>query len=168
MRIIGSTNLGGWQTKATALDLDLRFSDPDQVDLVKGSLSELELRVPISEIKSDTPGAERSMYRALKARAHPEIIFRLDVERGGAEEIMDNRFNLASVGTLSIAGVARTVDLIVYGRQTKDGKILLQGRKKMLMSDFSIDPPSALFGLVRTRDEIVVVFTLHLQPPTLK
>jgi len=34
------------------------------------------------------------------------------------------------------------------------------GNEPMKMTDFGIEPPSALFGQIQTKDEIVVVFTL--------
>ena len=45
-----------------------------------------------------------------------------------------------------------------------DGHVRFTGQHPMLMSDFGMDPPSAMFGQLRTADEVVVHFDLVVAP----
>lgn len=67
---------------------------------------------------------------------------------------------LEVAGTITVAGVARNVRTRVVGDRLADGHFRAAGAITLSMSEFDIDPPTALLGLVRTRDRINVRFDL--------
>ena len=62
-------------------------------------------------------------------------------------------------GLLTITDKSNTIDLDLNVSISND-VITLSGNEAMKMTDFDIDPPKALFGQIKTRDDIVVNFEL--------
>jgi hypothetical protein len=59
-----------------------------------------------------------------------------------------------------MAGSKRRITFFATGRQDGSGKLTGTGSVDLKMTDFGIDPPSALLGLVRAHDDIRVRFNL--------
>ena len=93
---------------------------------------------------------------ALKSREHPYVSFE---QTGRGEMVMNDSggFTMHVAGELSVAGVVRPVEVKVEGIM-EDGRLVLEGVQPLLMSDFDITPPSAMFGQIKTKDDIEVHF----------
>ncbi len=103
----------------------------------------------------------RDFYAAMKGKAHPVIRYELkyaDVLSRPPQE--DGLYRLRVVGRLTIAGTERSITTTLWGRRLADDRYRLEGNHRLLMSTFGIDPPTALMGLVRTHDRILVRFNL--------
>jgi len=44
----------------------------------------------------------------------------------------------------------------------QNGEIQFTGSQELLMTDFGIDPPTAVFGTIRSKDEIRIEFDVTL------
>lgn len=117
------------------------------------------VRVPVHSLDCGRKAMNEDLYTALKIDAHPEIGFRLlrveDVKR---PEAHDGTYRFVAIGILTIAGVEREVEVQASGEALGDRLGRAYGRKQLSMSHFDIDPPSAVFGLVKVQDQIEVVF----------
>lgn len=103
----------------------------------------------------------RDLQRALRSAAFPEIRFVLsDAEVAYAPNSPDEAYLLHVSGHLTIAGKEVPTGLTANARAIADGKFHAWGSRELFMSDFGIDPPSTLFGLIKARDRIVVRFDL--------
>jgi len=68
-------------------------------------------------------------------------------------------------GTLTVAGVARPVTLVLDVR--RDGsRLLASGELPLKMSDFGIKPPTAMMGTMHTGDAVRVKIETTLAPGT--
>jgi polyisoprenoid-binding protein YceI len=76
-------------------------------------------------------------------------------------------FTVKSVGTLTIAGTEKTVNMDVTASKLPDGSIRAEGELPLLMTDFGVKPPTAMFGTLRTDNKITVKFSLLVGPQTL-
>ena len=98
---------------------------------------------------------DRLMYDALKGKAHEHVIFDLtSVEAVSATG--DNTFTMQTLGNLTLAGETRPITMTVEGTMQDDGTVVFTGSHTMLMSDYKIKPPTAMFGALHTGDEVVV------------
>jgi hypothetical protein len=68
-------------------------------------------------------------------------------------------------GTLRIAGRERVVRVPVVLEEQADGAVRAHGALPILMTDYGITPPTALFGVLRTENRIVVKFDLLIDRP---
>ncbi|MCB0855839.1 MAG: YceI family protein, partial [Bacteroidetes bacterium] len=62
-------------------------------------------------------------------------------------------------GQLTIAGVTKTITLNADCKVSDNGQITCTGSKKIKMSDYGIDPPTAMFGTIKTGDDLTIVFS---------
>ncbi len=98
----------------------------------------------------------KDMYQTLRADQHPHI--RIDLTRAQlqeANEISDSDWTpLKATSTLTIAGVSKPVVFEVKARRIGAGRIRLMATREVLMTDFHIDPPKAMLGLIKVNDAI--------------
>src|SRR5690554_7280057 len=64
---------------------------------------------------------------------------------------------------LTLAGVTRQIQMDVNVEETSEG-IRYTGSVPLKMSDFEIRPPTAMFGALRTGDEVTVGFDVVFVP----
>lgn len=129
----------------------------------EGRTSEPEVRivVPVRSFDCGKRRMNSDMFAAMKGSAHPAIQFELSeaaLVDGPADGNGDHR--LLVDGKIRLAGTERAVSFFVTGREQPDGRLYVTGHAPLLMSDFGIDPPSALMGLVQAHDRIEVHFNL--------
>jgi hypothetical protein len=67
---------------------------------------------------------------------------------------------LHTQGTITVAGVAKDVRVRIAVEHLADGTVKARGSVPLLMTDFGVTPPTALLGLVRSHNEVVVKFEL--------
>jgi len=71
---------------------------------------------------------------------------------------------ISAKGKLTIAGVSK--DIWIAGITTvnpSDMSVQTTGSAKIKMSEFNVEPPSFMFGAMKTGDEIIVKFSLTLK-----
>lgn len=64
---------------------------------------------------------------------------------------------------IELAGIRKKYEVNYQMEQEKDGHLLLTGTKTVLFSDFKLNAPSRIAGLIRIEEQIGVQFQLHLK-----
>jgi len=160
----GSSNLRDWRCDATTLDASIDLDDEASYDASESAVTRLrhvQVRVPASALTCGRSQMDNIMYKALRVDDEPEcrqIIGRFDVVPGPD----DPDHALVMQGTLRIAGRERPVRVPVIVQEQRDGSLRAQGTLSILMTDYGITPPTALFGVLRTDNRIVVKFDLRV------
>jgi hypothetical protein len=163
--IEGSSNLRDWSCEATALDafvdIERGTGSTTAGTNAVGRLRRVQVSVPVSALTCGRGQMDRIMYKALRAEDEPDcrhIVGRFDVVATDA----DGDFSLRTLGTLRVAGRQNAVQLDVDVEQLPDGTLRAQGSLPILMTDYGITPPTALLGVIRTGNRIVVKFDLYV------
>jgi polyisoprenoid-binding protein YceI len=115
-------------------------------------ISSSTLTIKVASIKSGKSGMDDNTYKALKSKKHPNITYKL-----ASVNITGNTATLT--GSLTIAGVTKTVKFKTNYTIT-NGVIKFTGAHTFNMTDFGIDPPTAVMGTIKTGDEVTVKFNL--------
>lgn len=153
--ISGTSNIHDW--KATSKSASVSFSASfDKNQLVQ--INEIQVSIPVISLKSDKgKNLDERMHKSLKFDQFPQIKFSLfQVEKNVPINEMGE---LLIWGFLEIAGKKKLEDLhLITQKLTKDA-IQFSLTKKILMSDYGIEMPTALFGMITTGDEV----TIHIQ-----
>ena len=102
----------------------------------------------------------RTSAEALKVKDHPDIVFRLLRFEPGS----GTTDTLRGIGVLQIAGVEREVSLDVTTQQ-EGSTLKVQGRVRLLMTDFGIKPPTAMLGMLKTDPKVGITFETVLAVP---
>jgi polyisoprenoid-binding protein YceI len=138
-------------------------SDKGATNDAAQSLSSLKVVIPVKKLDTDKSSMNDNMYDALKADDNPNITYELTkVSSGVLPSVAGDSVQLSTTGVLSIAGKQNVIEMNVVGSLTKDGKVQFKGQKKIKMTDFGVDPPTMLFGTIRTGDEVTIKFDLLL------
>jgi polyisoprenoid-binding protein YceI len=122
----------------------------------------ITIRMKVYSIKSDVGSImNHNTYKALKADDNPEIIFNLTTPVKSV--IMKaGKATISAKGKLSIAGVTKTVDMQV-DISLQGGKLSFSGSQKIKMTNYDVTPPKALFGTLKTGDEITIDYKTSVE-----
>jgi polyisoprenoid-binding protein YceI len=125
-----------------------------------------DISIPVLEIHSGNSSLDDKMYDALKASQYPKIQFSLISSDSIPETRPDIPDSVIHVqGTLTIAGKQKRINLQAYCTKHGNGTLTVHGTKKLLMTDFGIDPPTFMLGVLKTGNEVTVEFSLVLKDP---
>jgi hypothetical protein len=158
--IEGTSTVNSFTCKAGELEGSAALHAPGMVRTASNGQARAEVTVPVKAFDCGKTRMNRDFYEALKASAHPVIEYRLDrVEVVSGPEAGAGPYRLRAFGRLRIAGAERRVETNVQGLRAQDGRFRVEGSQPLLMTDFGIVPPTALMGLVKAHDRIVVRFS---------
>ena len=157
MWIDGSSNRSDWTVTATEVSGFVMKDVGGSPE--KPGIQQTEIVVPSAMIKSNKSSImDRLMKKSLKVQQHAEITFVLT--NAEVESTTETGYTLSTTGELSLAGVTKEIAMTVEGEELEDGQIRFKGSHTMLMSDYNIERPTAMYGSLRTGDEVVVNFDL--------
>lgn len=146
MTINGSSTLHDWTVIANTMYGSL--------DENGETIKAVAFSVKVADILSDRAAAmDNKMHEALKKEEHPEVMFTVkntDSAMGGNQELK---------GTLNIAGVEKEVSVPANISQA-DGNFRITGEKKIILADYGMEPPKAMFGTIVVGDDVTVKFDL--------
>lgn len=157
-KIDGSSNVHNWESSVTKVNGKGELVVENNV---LKSIKNLNVTIPVKGIKSSKGSImDNKTYDALKEDKNPNITYQL-IKVTGIEKKGDG-YEVNTQGTLTIAGASRTVDITVTGKPGVGGSWQFTGSKKLKMTDFKINPPTALMGTMKTGDDITVSFNISL------
>jgi len=153
--IHGTSNLHAWDERVGTVTGDglVLWNGNSSFDLLA-----MNIRMEGRSIKS-TEGSimNNNTYKALKADDHPFIIFALMTPLKAIPANAGKKAITAGVN-LTIAGVTKRIDMSVAATAQGHGNIEFEGSKIIKMTDYGIKPPVAMFGTLKTGDEITIHF----------
>lgn len=192
----GTATIGSWKSSSAdihgkiALDTDMSAIDtifdqlqtaaPDQrqphdpplAHLTMNSPPVVRISVPITSLHGDSNGMDRDMRRALRADQYPFIEFIFEKLQPRATLLLWNSqdhqmtLRLTITGQLYMAGASRSITMDVFISRDSHRHVLARAQTFLLMSDFGVTPPSALFGLIKADNQVSVQFDLDLVDST--
>lgn len=159
--IEGTSNLHGWSCTAEKFDAVIELDAAAATQLATAApktLKRVEVKVPVKSLKCGHGGMDDNVYKALKADGSPEISYIMAAFDATAPE--NDGFTLKTTGTLAMAGKENKVSMDVVATRLPDGTVKASGMVPIKMTDYGIKPPTAMFGTLRTGDEVKVNFAL--------
>jgi polyisoprenoid-binding protein YceI len=165
----GTSTIHDWTCKATTLDaaIDVDAAAAQLVAAPPKLLKRVLIKVPVKSLKCGHGGMDDNMYKALKAEKDDEATISYIMATFEAAPEVKDSFTLRTTGTLTIAGVAKPVDIEVTATRLPDGTLKAIGTVPLKMTDFGIKPPTAIFGRIKAGDDIRVKFDFTLGPKAL-
>jgi polyisoprenoid-binding protein YceI len=158
--IDGTSNLHAWSCKSEKLDAIVELDKGAAIAVAAPkALKRVEVRVPVKSLKCDHAGMDGNVYKALNADASPEISYILatfDVVPGAEKDT----FTLTTSGSLTINGKENKLSMEVTASRLADGTVKATGMVPIKMTDYGIKPPTAIFGRLKTGDDVKVNFEL--------
>lgn len=160
--IDGTSTRSDWTVEATEIEGTFEVNGDDAAPT---GVSSGRLTVESANIKSGKSTImDRLMHDALMVDEHPEISYELTEAEPTGATAEDGSFSLTTSGKLTMTGTTRDVQIEVLATRLDDGKIRFTGSYPMKMSEFGMSPPTAMFGQLRTGDDITVHFDIVAAP----
>ena len=102
------------------------------------------------------------LKNTIKEKEHPNIVITFkSFERLPKYNLKEEKFK--GVMTISLAGVSKQFEVDCVIEAKPSGLINLSGGRQFLFSDFNLEPPKKMMGMIRTQEEINVSFNLVLR-----
>lgn len=124
------------------------------------SIDRFDVKLKAESLESGKSTMDDLAHEALKSEDHPMISFKLTNIK--SITYSGNTANIIATGVLTIAGKSKTVDIKGTG-VNNNGTITLKGSKDLKMTDYDMEPPTAMFGTIKTGDSITINYTLNLK-----
>lgn len=159
MTIEGTSTIHDWECDVQEINADVNFDlSAIEGDTKENPVKNLVLTIPVSKIESGKSGMNNKIYDALKEKKNPNIIFELTSAELTNFDSTESTLQLDATGMLNIAGVTREVSFPVAGTIQSDGSYKFTGNYEINMKDYDVDPPSAVFGTIKSGELVTVNF----------
>ena len=153
LKVEGTSNIHDWELSAKELQGSMKVQMEDG-QLVQ--LDQLQFGVVAESLKSGKGGMDKNTYKALDTDKHKRITYELTNVKN-LDCTSKTSCKITTNGVLTIAGTKKNVELVFDAKMTGD-RITLTGNKKINMTDYNVDPPTAMFGTITTGEEVNIKF----------
>jgi Uncharacterized conserved protein len=153
--VTGTSSLHDWESTIEKLECSGSYS------LANSTLADVKgvvVKIPVTSLKS-TKGKmmDNKTYDAFKHEKNPYIIFTLNTQK-----IHQANSTIDVQGNLSMAGTTKPVSFTLSYKLLPNGALQVTGSKKLTMTDFKMEPPTAMMGTIKVGNDVVVNFDLTL------
>jgi len=150
--IAGTSTMHDWTMTSTGANYNATFEV--NADGTPAKLTMVTFTLPAESLKSKEKAMDKNAYKSLNTDKYKEISFQLTSSTISGKTI-------TCKGNLTISGTTKPVEVdVTY--EAKNGALVCKGSKKIKMTDFKVEPPSFMFGTIKTGDEITVSFDVTL------
>ncbi|GAB2764682.1 YceI family protein [Salinimicrobium soli] len=154
LQVEGSSTLHDWEMKAEKMEgkLTAEFQDEELQNITF-----LQLLIDAQNLRGEKEGMNEDAHEALQTDLYKHIQYDL-------QNLKDLNCNTSDCtgtieGYLTVAGNRKPVPVEIEIK-IHDNRIILSGSKDLEMSYFGIEPPKALFGLLKADNAVNVTFNL--------
>ncbi|WP_288343082.1 YceI family protein [uncultured Roseivirga sp.] len=148
----GTSTLHDWHMTSNEAKGFVTVSMIDGVPNFTGS----EITLLAETLKSGKKGMDKNAYKALKTDEYESIEFVLN------HCTMESAVLGKATAELTIAGFSRDVIFDIQVEQSGNA-FTVKGTTDFHLTDFQIDPPTALMGTIKTGDEVTIEFKATFQ-----
>lgn len=153
--IAGTSTMHDWTMTSKEGKLQANIAVNDDGTLAQ--IASLNLTVPAESLKSGKGAMDKNAYSSLKTDQFKQITFALT-----STKIEGN--NVKCTGSLTISGVTKTINLDAVCTVQPDNALTCKGSKAFKMSEYKVEPPTFMFGSIKTGDDITINFETTLSP----
>ena len=153
--IDGTSNQSDWTVSAEVMEGTVFAGEATPVP------DSLMMTIASGDIKSEKGVImNRLMHQALKVKEHPSIEYVL-IEAVPSEE---GEGMLVTRGNLTLGGTTNEIEMTVTAEVLDDGSLHYAGMMPLKMTDYGMSPPTAMFGQLRTGNDVTVHFDVTFMP----
>jgi polyisoprenoid-binding protein YceI len=151
MSVQGSSTLHDWESTITKAEWKGNFKI-ENLSLI--DIKDVEVKSPVESIKS-TKGKmmDGKTYDAFNYEKFPFIIYTVV-----SAKINSATGTIDAQGNLAMAGATRPVSVQAKYKVLPSGDVQISATKTFKMSDFKMEPPTAMMGSIKVGDEVTVNF----------
>ena len=153
LTVYGTSSLHDWEEKAEKQSGSMSILLSEEGNL---TISSLAVSVEAESLKSHKSGMDKNTYKALKTDKYKSIDFKM-VSVKQIKDLGNSSYQVTVSGKLTITGNTKTIDL-PFKMNVSANSVTLEGETTFNMSEYGVEPPTALFGTVTTGDQLKIKF----------
>lgn len=158
--INGTSTYSDWSVKAVHIEgilkLSLRDTTNNLANYISNEIDDILLQVSVDSLQSGKGETmDNKMHGALKKEVYPKIYYNFI----SINSPIDKKNGYVISGLINIAGVEKQIEINSVITLTNN-IVHFSGKKKLKLTEFNINPPTAMFGQIETGNDIVITFDL--------
>lgn len=167
VKVEGTSTMHAWSVGGSTIqgfvEIPVALADGSSGEWVGKVRPATKITIPVASLDSEHKKMTSLMRDALQAEKAPNIEYQLTEVVG--QKAAGGTVELATRGTLTIAGKTRPLEMPVQVRRAGGGQIVIRGTAPVKMTDFGIKPPTAMLGTIKTGDAVTVSFEWTVTGP---
>lgn len=161
--IIGSTNVNQFSCKLVQDNPGKKWRITRHYNSGLLTFDHLRLTYPVAQFNCGIKAMNSDLQDLLQAEAFPQLQFTIqsiDIQDMGSTM---EQVKVATRVVIEIAGQRKeTLIQNSHVLNYSDVQMELTGHQEFLISDFNLEPPTKMFGMVKVRNRIKIEYQIHL------
>src|SRR5690606_5381559 len=123
------------------------------------------LKIDVNQLDCGSKPMNKDLQKTLKADEFPYITIALkEAQNLECDNILecDQWTAFETVANITLAQVTKTVSIPVQIMKTDQHRFRVSGSVKLSFSDFKLEPPTALLGLIKVKESLDIRFDLDV------
>lgn len=158
--IEGRSNVNSFSCDANQYDVNSQRIPAIKPETPNEDNLQIEVSIQVDGFDCGKNKMNRDLYQALKADEYETIHFEYQSTEGVDFNEEKNEYRITVNGILTVAGESNNIRFSMDGYLMDDGTIRAKGDTEIEMSDYNVEPPTAMFGIVRVKNTLTVHFDL--------
>lgn len=162
----GTSTLHDYKSISNKIISEFITNSDNFVDFITnkdGAKFNLKTIIPVISLKHNkfNEDLDDNLYDAMNEEEYKDIVYELTSYKSTVlPDSGKNWYLLNTIGNLTIASVKKTIEMKAIVYNTSDGTIHFKGSKLINMEDYNIEPPSMMFGMLKTDKFVTISFNL--------
>jgi polyisoprenoid-binding protein YceI len=152
LEIKGSSSLHDWNMDSNKFNCSITVNNKDEELVIK----DVDFKCVSSSLKSENSIMDKKAWDALKINEYKLIQFNSSelIEIIKSNKKTEGKIN----GELTLEGIKKQITIPYTSELDEVGNLKISGAVNIKMSEYGIDPPTALLGALKTGDVVTVSF----------
>jgi len=160
LKVDGSTNINNFSCAIT------NYSRPDTISVNRSTNNPIQLhgniQLDVQNFDCHNPVMTADLRKTLKVKEFPKLIIRFITMTRYPDAHLGQDITKGMV-IIELAGVSKRFEVDYKAVSSDNNFINLIGSRMVNFSDFNITPPRKLGGMIKTNNELSVVFNLRMK-----
>lgn len=166
LKLIGKTNVNSFECRCGQVFAPQIFRIQNHDDGPHTTtFADTRLSIPITSLDCGNRLMNKDLQKSLNAERHPNIsIELLEVVEDKCSSLRQTNewVKVKALARISLNGYTNTYWLDITAKQSGPKRFRFIGTKALRMSDFCVEPPTAMMGMVKVEDEIKISLDLDI------
>lgn len=154
IQISGTSNLNSFKLTNSLLPVNLQNSI-NRTNINRNSPI-IELQIPVKNFRTSNPLIYKDFMKLLKAESYPFI--KIGIKSQTLDNILEKSLTRNFKLEITLTGITQEYSVAYETSKCYDEYIFIQGLKNIKLSDFNLEPPEKLNGLIKVNNNLLINF----------
>ncbi len=166
LKLEGKTNINTFSCNCTESFAPQVFSlKIDKNEPTTAAFRNTQLKIPVKSLDCGNKLMNKDLYKALNSEEHPNIsIELLEIKQDKCNKLdeLKDWINIKALTRITLNGNSKEYWINVTARKLDTKLYRFIGSKKLYMTEFGVNPPVAMMGVIKVKDEIKIDLDLEI------